>query len=174
LLALQNKGVDAATPLEPITSEIIQRGLAVKVVGDDELYPFHQVSTLFYSSQFAAKKDVATRFMRAYIRGLRDYNDAIVNGRFGGPKADKIIDISINHTTIKNPEVFRQMIVSYCDANDDMDRASLVADLASFKREGQIEHAVEVEDALDTSFLEAAQQSLGPYTWPAENTKPSR
>ena len=46
---------------------------------NDEIVPRQQVAVIMYSPKFAAEQvDVARRFMLAYVKGLRDYNDAFV------------------------------------------------------------------------------------------------
>jgi len=52
VIALQNKAVDAALTTEPSATEAIQRGVAVKVMGDDEIYPDHQLAVILYGGQF--------------------------------------------------------------------------------------------------------------------------
>src|SRR5438477_1898383 len=80
VLALQNKAVDAAMTTEPSATRAVQSGAAVRVMGDDQIYPNHQLAVVLYSGEFAARTDVARRFMRAYLKGVRDYNDALKDG----------------------------------------------------------------------------------------------
>ena len=47
--------------------------------------------------------------MYAYIKALRDYNDALVDGRLAGPNAAEIISILTEYTAIKDPEIYRAM-----------------------------------------------------------------
>jgi len=44
----------------------------------------------FFSDHFiSSRRDAAERFMRAYLRGVRMYNDALKDGRLAGPKANE-------------------------------------------------------------------------------------
>src|SRR5262245_23054974 len=75
--ALRNKSVDASASVEPGPAIAIKNGFAVLVKADDEIIPHHQIAVLLYSEDFASKRpDVAKRFMRAYLRGVRFYNGA--------------------------------------------------------------------------------------------------
>ena len=162
-LAMSNGAIDASLTTEPTATEMEEKGIARRMMGDDEIYPNHQISVILYSPKFAAKKDVATRFMRAYIRGMRSYNDGIELAHLVGPKGEEIIKILIKYAEIKDPAIYRKMSVNACDPDGRLDLPSLKFDLEVFRKEGLIEAPVELSDALDTSFLEAAVKQLGPY-----------
>src|SRR5438128_6709391 len=84
--ALKNKSVDASASVEPGPALAIRNGDAVLIKSDDEILPNHQIAVLLYSEDFASKRtDAARRFMRAYIRAVRFYNDALSDGRLMGP-----------------------------------------------------------------------------------------
>ena len=163
LLALSNKAIDAALPAEPTATEIETRGVAARFMGDDAIYPGHQISTMLYSAQFADKKDLATRFMRAYLRGLRDYNDAVENARFVGDKGEAIIAILTEYSMIKDPAVYRKMGVNAIDPDGKVNVESLQFDLDVFREEKLIETQVSLDMALDGSFAAAAVKDLGVY-----------
>src|SRR6059058_5241281 len=78
VVALQNKAVDAAMTTEPSATRAVQSGAAVRVMGDDQIYPNHQLAVVLYGGDFAKRRpEVARRFMRAYLKGVRDYNNAL-------------------------------------------------------------------------------------------------
>ncbi len=47
--------------------------------------------------------DSANRFMVSYVKGQRDYNDAL---KQGGKGIEGIIDIMIKHTRMKNRKLY--------------------------------------------------------------------
>jgi NitT/TauT family transport system substrate-binding protein len=164
VLALQNKAVDAALTTEPSATEAIQRGVAVKVIGDDEIYPDHQLAVILYGGQFIKEQpDAGRRFMRAYLRAVRDYNDALVGGRIAGPNADEIISILTEYTPIKDPAIYRDISAQGCNPDGAVNEASLEIDLQFYKDEGHIQGSVTVQQAVDHSFVQAALKELGPY-----------
>jgi len=163
-IALENKAVDAALPTEPAASEAVKRGSAVRIIGDDEIYPGHQLAAIFYAGQFITKKpEAAQRFMRAYIRGARDYADAIVDGKLSGPKGEEMIAILTASSQIKDPELYRAITAANIDPDGKLGIESLKEDLAIFTKEGLIEGKVDINKVIDTSFAEAAVKELGPY-----------
>ncbi len=163
-IALENKAVDAALPTEPAASEAVKRGSAVRIIGDDEIYPNHQLAAIFYAGQFIKNKpEAAKRFMRAYIKGARDYADAIVNGKLTGPKGEEMIAILTTMSQIKDPEIYRSIAAANIDPDGKLGVESLKADLAIFAKEGLIEGKVDMDKVIDTSFAEAVVKELGPY-----------
>ena len=165
VVALTNKAVDAALPAEPATTEAINRGLAQKVLSDDEAYPNHQIAVIFYSGAFATQKpEVARKFLKAFIRGVRDHNDALdANGRFVGEKGEEIIRILNEYTPIKDAQFYRNFPLAACNPDGTMNIASLKTDLEVLKGEKLIEGEVNIDKALDLSFLNAVIAELGPY-----------
>jgi NitT/TauT family transport system substrate-binding protein len=164
VMALQNKAVDAAMTTEPSATKAVQSGAAVRVMGDDEIYPNHQLAVVLYSGAFIRDNpDAARRFMRAYLRAVRDYNDALKDGKIAGPKAAEVIAILTQYTSIKDPALYRMISPQGCNPDGTVYEPSLHNDLAFYKAEGQIKGNVTVEQALDNSFVQAALKDLGPY-----------
>ncbi len=164
VLALQNKAVDASLTTEPSATRAVQSGAAVRIMGDDAVYPNHQLAVVLYSGVFIKDNpDVAKRFMRAYLRAVRDYNDALKDGRIAGPNANEVIGILTEYTKIKDPAVYRAITPNGCNPDGKVNVASLKKDLQFFKDEGQVTGQVAVEQVLDHSFVEAALKDLGPY-----------
>ncbi|HZQ62312.1 MAG TPA: ABC transporter substrate-binding protein [Casimicrobiaceae bacterium] len=164
VVALQNKAVDASMTTEPSATRAIKSGAAVRIMGDDEIYPYHQLAVVLYSGDFVKNhRDAALRFMKAYLRGVRDYNDALANGRIAGPNADEVIRILTESTQIKDPAIFREIHAQGCNPDGRVHEPSLKNDLAFFKEQGEVKGNVTVEQALDHSFADAAVKELGPY-----------
>src|SRR5262249_49721391 len=116
LPAYKNKGIDASITNEPTMTLAMQDGVAVRVAGSDVTYPDQQTAVTFFSDHFiSGRREVAQRFMRAYLRGVRMYNDALKDGRLAGPKANEVIAILVKYTTIKDESMFRRMVPSYCN-----------------------------------------------------------
>jgi NitT/TauT family transport system substrate-binding protein len=164
VVALQNKAVDAAMTTEPSATRAVQSRAAVRVMGDDEIYPNHQLAVVLYGGGFAkSRPEVARRFMRAYLKGVRDYNDALKDGRLAGSNADEVIAILTQSTAIRDPGVFRAIHAQGCNPNGRVHQPSLENDLEFFKSEKLIEGSVSVSQVIDHSFVDWAVKELGPY-----------
>jgi NitT/TauT family transport system substrate-binding protein len=165
VLALQNKAVDAAVTTEPSATQAVQSGAAVRVLGKETMYPYQQVAVVLYGGAFIKNQpDVARRFMRAYVAALRDYNDALKDGRLAGPRGEEVISILTEYTNVKDPAVYRMITPHGANPNGRVHQPSLKNDLQFFKDQGDVKGNISVEDAIDNSFVEAAVKDLGPYT----------
>ncbi len=163
--AFQSKAIDAALPAEPSVTEALHTGAVVAVANDYDVYPVHQISEILYSGQFATKDpDLARRFMRAYLRGVRFENDALASdGSFAGPKGDEVVSIMAAYGPFKDEKLWRSFILSACDPNGDLHVPSIQEDLDIFKAQGLIEGKVDLSKVIDTSFRDWAVAQLGPY-----------
>jgi NitT/TauT family transport system substrate-binding protein len=165
-VALQNKAVDAALPAEPSVTQALRTGSAVAVANDYDVYPIHQISEILYSGKFAtANPDVARRFMRAFLRGVRYHNGALnEKGEFTGARGDEIVSILTEYGPYKDAAIWRSFIFAYCNPDGTLHLPSLKEDLAIFKQQGLIESPkVEIDQMVDTSFVDWAVKELGPY-----------
>jgi NitT/TauT family transport system substrate-binding protein len=141
---------------EPTATRAVQEGLAVRVAGNDEIYPGQQTAVVLYSEIFARE--------RPQIRAVREYNDALAGGRIAGPNADEIVSILTQYTFIKDPNVHRQITPPAIDPDGRLGLASLRNDLVYFKEQRLIaDPGMTVERIIDTSFAEQAAKALGPY-----------
>ncbi len=165
LPAFLNKGIDAAMSNEPTMTLEIEQGAAVRIIGNDVTYPDQQTAVVFYSERFAKERhDIAERFMRAYVRGIRLYNDALKDGHLAGPAANEIIPILTKYTTIKDEAMLRRIIPSAVNPDGAVNLAGLRHDLAFFRELGLIESKdATADNVVDNSFVSAAVAKLGAY-----------
>jgi NitT/TauT family transport system substrate-binding protein len=161
--ALQNKAIDGGVNNEPTISRMVRDGVAVRA-SDKSIFPGYQTAVVLFSENFAeSRKEVAQRFMRAYLRAVRDYNDALQSGGFGGAKADEVVSALTEYTAVKDPEIYRSMTPFVVDPNGIVGVDSLKTDLAFFKERKLVPDAVSLEPYVDPSFAAWAVESLGPY-----------
>ena len=170
LPAYRNKAIDASITNEPTMTRAIEEGAAVRIIGNDVTYPDQQTAVVFYSDSFAGRRELAERFMRAYLRGVRVYNDALKDGHFAGPKADEVIAILTKATPIKDAALFRRIVPSWVNPDGAVNLTGLRADLAFFRELGLVESKdITVDRVVDNSFVKAAVEKLGPYRPAASN-----
>ncbi len=165
--ALQNGKVDASITTEPEASEAVLLGGATRIMGDDAWYPNQEISVMIYSGAFIREhRDLARKFMRAYLRAARYYIGALKNGHFAGPNAADVISILQATTSLKDPEAYKTLTPGSIDPNGKLNLASMRKDLQYFRDQGLIEGNVKVEDVVDESILNDVLKELGPYKGP--------
>jgi NitT/TauT family transport system substrate-binding protein len=162
---MTTKALDASITNEPLASLAISRGIAVRAPLDETIYPDHQVAALLYSTAFAKNQpEAAQKFMRAYLKGVRDYNDGLANGRIAGPNADEVIRILTTSTEVKDAAIYLNTTPAAIDPDGKVSLESLERDLAFFKKHKWVESAnMKAADIVDMSFAEKAARELGPY-----------
>jgi NitT/TauT family transport system substrate-binding protein len=163
VVALQNKAVDASASVEPGPTIAIKNGFAVLAKSDDEIIPNHQIAVLLYSEKFAKKSDAAKRFMRAYLRAVRFYNGALMDGRMIGPNADEVISILAASTPVKDPAIYKTITPTGMNPDGRVNAQSLADDLRFYQEQGLIEGDVKLDQLVDHSFVDAVVRELGPY-----------
>ena len=164
VLALVNRKVDAGLTAEPAATQAIGANAAVRVTSDDVIDPYHQAAVILYSSVFAHDHpETATRFMTAYLRGVRDYNDGLKGGRIAGPAGEAIIAILTEYTNIKDPAVYRAISPQGCNPEGHVNKLSLDKDLQFYRAQGWINGEITLDQVVDDRFVAAALKELGPY-----------
>ncbi|HEY2227466.1 MAG TPA: ABC transporter substrate-binding protein [Xanthobacteraceae bacterium] len=168
LAAYANKAIDASMTNEPTASEAVKEGLAVRIAGNDEIYPDQQTAVVLYSEVFARQRpQLALKFMRAYVKAIREYNDALADGKIAGRNADEVISILTEYTFIKDARLHREITPAAIDPDGRMNLKGLRNDLQFFKERKLIQDpGITVERIIDTSFVTAAVKELGPYVPP--------
>lgn len=160
--ALKNGSVDGAAAIEPAPTLSVEDGSAVVIGTDDVISPYHQIAVLLYSQDFAGKTELATKFMRAYIRAIRFYNDALKDGHLAGPTAGELISILTENTRLK-AETYRKVTPTGVNPDGKVNVQSLEHDLAFYTDQGLVKQQIKVDKLVDMSFAQAAVKSLGPY-----------
>jgi NitT/TauT family transport system substrate-binding protein len=159
-----NAALDAAIVAEPFITYIVRQGTAVKLIGVDEFAPGFQNAVTLYGADFAKRRpDAAKGFMRALVRAMRFYNDALKDARLAGPNADEVIAIMLKYAALKDAATYREIVSHGVDPDGGVNIASLKESWQYFRDSGQIDGAVTVDDVLDLRFVEAAVKSLGPW-----------
>src|SRR6266849_3359830 len=161
IAALQNKALDGTLLIEPQATVAVNAGIGVRFMDTNVFYPHQQISVIFYSDKFATgRKDVADRFMRAWLRGVRAYNDTIRDGKIVG--ADEIVQTMAKSFNM-NPALVREMYSQAVDVDGAVNAAGIQKDLDFFRQQGWVAGGINAGDVIDMSFARKASAALGPY-----------
>jgi NitT/TauT family transport system substrate-binding protein len=172
IAALQNGSIAAAVGLEPSVSTAVAKGAAVRWGGSTDVVPGTQVaSAILFNEAFATdERDLATDFLRAYVRSVRAYNDALKpdTGSLDGEKGEAVAEILTKYTNVTDPAAFLSTPLHGVDPDARPNVEGIEADFDYWTKAGLIKGEVTVEDALDLSLLEEVLDDLGPYERAAE------
>ncbi|MEQ6388641.1 ABC transporter substrate-binding protein [Bacillaceae bacterium S4-13-58] len=161
MAALGNKQVDAALQIEPLIAQGIANDIHVRFGDATDYAPKAQIAMVLGSPKFLGeRREVAKRFMAAYLKGVRDYNDAFVKET--GNK-DEIIDIMTKHTATKDPEVWKSIGVTGLDPNGAMFIEDIKNQYEFYKKNGAISSELNFDTVLDTSLVDEVVDIIGKY-----------
>ncbi|HZS00463.1 MAG TPA: ABC transporter substrate-binding protein [Chloroflexota bacterium] len=156
--AFANGVLDAAVLTEPLATVSVERGIAHRWKGMDEIFgPIHGTFLTYAPAVITQRQEVGRRYLLAYLRGVRDYHDAFQNGK----DFDAVVAILTQHTNIKDPAVYKKIVIPAIDPNGQMIVQS-VRDLQQwFVDNGYVPTPVNVDEYFDTSFADYALSILG-------------
>lgn len=159
--ALASGAIDGCAPPEPFATIMQSAGTAAVLKRDYEVNPNNQVAALLYSENMS-RSDLAPRFMTAYLKGLRLYNDAFVKKQ---PAArDRAVAALIAHTPVKDPALYQRMALQALHPNGEMNVRSIEEQQEFFLAQGHQQNRIDVKQFVDTRFIEQATKQLGPYS----------
>lgn len=161
LAGMQTNSLDAALQIEPLITRGAAEGIHTKFLDATDFAPEAQIAMVLASPEFVTEeREVALRFMLAYLKGLRDYNDVFVKGT---GDVEGIISIMTQYTALKDAELWKQVNVTGLNPNGDMFVDDIHAQYQWYLGEGALIREVDVDAAVDLSLAEEAVEILGEY-----------
>jgi NitT/TauT family transport system substrate-binding protein len=127
--------------------------------GADEIVPGGQSVVISYAPQFAVRTELARRWMLAYLRGVREYNDAYRRG----PNRADVIRLLTQATPIRDAALWERMVWTAIDPNGRVNTASVLETQGWYRRNNMLQSDIDLRPFIDSSFAEWAVEQLGPY-----------
>jgi NitT/TauT family transport system substrate-binding protein len=156
--ALSSGRLDAAFMVEPLVTQTERQKIAQILVVGGAVDPGAELSIVTYSPEFARQGDAPTRFMTAYLLGVRDFYDAFFLNR----DRDAVIALLIRHLSLKDPTLWTDAMRRNTDLNGGLNVADLKRQAAVYKSQGTVTGPVpDLDRYVDTSFSEAAVRVIG-------------
>ncbi len=156
--ALANKAIAVGFTTEPFIVRGVQQGLSVKWIPDYKYFGgASQGAAVVFGPGLLKDKEVAQRWMTAYLKGLRAYTDAFEKkiGR------DEVVKILAKQTEVKEPELYDLMELPYLEPNGALDKGSMDKQYKWYVDTGVYKGKSTFEDLVDRSLVEYAAQKLG-------------
>lgn len=157
--AINSGTIDAALNIEPLIAQGIHQGFHLRFGDTTDFAPESQIAMVLASPKFMADEELSLRFMTAYLKGVRDYNDAF----FKGKDKEAIVDIMVKHTALKDPALWERVFVTGLDPNGSMFTDDIKKQYETYKANGAIRGSIDFTKAVDTSLAERAVKQLGVY-----------
>jgi NitT/TauT family transport system substrate-binding protein len=159
LAGLGTGAVEIGVLVEPLVTQAVEKGIATIWKRCDEIYPGQQYGALMYGPGIINRPDLAKRFMVAYLKGVRFYNDALS----GNAPREELVAILTKHTSAKNPELYKKMVFPGLHPNGSLNVVGMQNDVKWWVANGRMKEVVDTARLMDTSYADNAVKELGPY-----------
>ncbi|MBV9120414.1 MAG: ABC transporter substrate-binding protein [Chloroflexi bacterium] len=160
--ALLNGAIDAAWEIEPFSTQILETGQVVLVKHGADFVPGAQLASVAMSPQFLNNRDVATRWLAAYLKGARIHNDAY--GKKDPAARAEVFSILKKHIPGMTDALLDKMGPAGADPNGKLDVASIDDQQKFFVASGSQEKLADLNQLVDAKLAEDAVKLLGgPY-----------
>lgn len=149
--------IDGAILPEPFLSMGLATGSFAEFAPVGDFYPGHQISVLIFSEALANDRATATRYLCAYLKGVAEFRDALIE-RTTPP--DDVVETIMAHTPIEDAGMFDVMRY-HVVARDGIPNIEVITDdLMYYSEAGYLESMVDVEDFVDLSFVSDAAAAI--------------
>lgn len=159
LVSLANRSIDAAMVIEPFITQGMNKNILSPWKDPVEYDPYAQTALLVFGTSLTNNPDVANRFMTAYIKSVRDYNDAF----FKEKNKAQMIDILCKYSVVKDPFLYETMFPTGLNPNGYVKTKGIELDLAWYKDNRLLKSDIQLGDAVDHRYVDFALDILGPY-----------
>lgn len=153
--AFASRNLDAAIQIEPFVAVGAARDLFVRWKGSDELYPDHQLAFIMYSPRIPAA--VGERFMQAYLRGARDYQEAF----FRDVGRADVVQVLASNMGLPDASIFGRIAYASIDPNGALNEASMAQDIDWWVRQRLLDERVDLANVVERRYAEQAVAALG-------------
>jgi NitT/TauT family transport system substrate-binding protein len=152
--ALVNGAIDAAVVSDPTALEA--RGIATRLVGSFDVIGRQTAALLVMGPSMRTKGDAPTRFLIAYLKGVRDLDAALRANKVTDPQ---ILEVLSRWTSIP-VETIAQTPIAESIPNARVDFEDLDRQQDFWIREGLASGHVDLHQFVDTQYLDAAVARL--------------
>lgn len=158
--AFHGGSIDAAVMLEPYYTQAVEAGTVKPASDMTEGTPKagETLTGLLYGKRLLDDRKLGVAFMKAYIRGVRAYNDAA----FHGKNRDKVMKIIAEETDMPVSLIKKTSPVGL-DPDQRLDPKYIDRLQHFYIDQGQLTKSTDVDKLVDTSYAKSAVKQLGRY-----------
>lgn len=160
VVAMANGSIDGGMLIEPFVQQAIQKGVGDPWKDPAEYEDNAQIAIIVYGTSMIERPDVANRFMIAYLRSLRDYNDAFMKNK----SRKEIVDLLARVSTVKDASLLDTMLPAGLNPDGYVRMKGIQSDIDWYSERGMLQGGpLKAEDVVDNRYVEEALKVLGRY-----------
>ncbi|MDU2063280.1 MAG: ABC transporter substrate-binding protein [Sporomusaceae bacterium] len=161
MASLQSGQVDAVILNEPNISKVESAGYGKVMVQVGDVMEY-QTSGIFFSPKFTKDKNVATKFLKGYIKATRYYYDAVLNKQDGkvvpGANYNEVVDIIAKYTGVPVEDV--KSGLPYIDRDGKLLSADIQTQIDWYVSHKMMDKPISGSQVVNTDLWEAALKEL--------------
>ena len=156
IVAFANKSIDITYGFEPNITNMIRQGVAAWWKASHDFIPNHEGSVVLYGANLVKNRDLANRYMIAYLKGVRDYNKLLREQR-----EDAAIALMMQQTDMRDPSMWKEMRLPVINPDGYVSIDSMNLGQDYYLKSGEQKQRADMAQAVDHSYVEAALQRIG-------------
>jgi NitT/TauT family transport system substrate-binding protein len=160
--ALTTGAADAALMISPLQDQVEAKGIGVKWINADSVIKARPVLVSVWQANadwMKGNTEAAKRFVRATLRGVRDYCDAYHRG----PNRDEVTRILAKYSDVKDPALIDRIEWGATDVDGRIFAASVADIQDTFIKEKLVSDQVPAEKIAPPTWVAEVAASLGPF-----------
>lgn len=158
-IALKSKNIDATIQLEPFLTKAVLDDIATIVADGSSVHPRQQSAAILYSVKFMKEKpEAARKFMTAYLKGVRDYNDSLNSAS----NKEKVINDLKKYIKIDDEKIWNNMRAIGLTNDGSIDSKALMEDIEWYFNKKYIDRSLRLDEIVDNSYIKWANDQLHP------------
>jgi len=158
--ALAQGDIDATVQIEPYLTAALDEKIARVAASVYDLHPDQQSAALFFSPGFATtERPRALAFLRAYLRGIRYYNEALRRGR-QSEEWRQVVKTLATWTSTKDEQILQRIEAIGLHPDGALNLASIQSDAEFFLRAGHVSELGDLRSLIKTDLVEEAARQL--------------
>jgi NitT/TauT family transport system substrate-binding protein len=169
--ALTTGAVDAALMISPLQDQVEAKGIGVKWINADSKINAQPVLVSVWQMNtdwMRQNEDAARKFVRATLRGVRDY----CNAYHRGPNRDEITRILTKYSDVKDPALINQIEWGATDVHGRIFEASVSDIQDTFFKERLVADRVPIGRIAPAGWVGEVAAELGPFRLVHDDGKP--
>lgn len=154
-VAMAEGEIDACAIPDPLGLQVARKADATQLGYASMVAPRMQIAGYLFGGPFAENRpDVATRWLEAYLEGVRDYYE------LGGFPSDEVATI-VSETFDLPKGVIKASVPSLPHKNGRLNADSVANQQEFYACRGNVDETVPTDDVIDESFIEDALDEVG-------------
>ena len=160
--ALTTGAVDAALMISPLQDQVEAKGIGIKWINADSKIKAQPVLVSVWQMNtdwMRQNEDAAKKFVRATLRGVRDY----CNAYHRGPNREEITRILAKYSDVKDPALINQIEWGATDVHGRIFEASVSDIQDTFLKEKLVADRVPIGKIAPVGWVGEVAAQLGPF-----------